>query len=176
MSDQRTLATRLIALRILKDLVADADTAVREELSALMLPGDRATAAVFEADTDFPVAVGHVLKTKGTTGSTTAAVTDIDALLAWCKTHAPTEVQTVELVRPAFQKRLLDAVKADGVWMDTETGECFDVDGITVTPPSSGKPVLQVKPSEGAEALVRSAWRDGRLSVEDVLALPAGAA
>lgn len=174
MSDQRTLATKLIALRVLKDLIAEADTAVREQLSALMLPGDRATAAVFADSSDDAVPVGHVLKTKGTTATMTAAVTDIDSLVAWCKIHCPTEVQTIEVVRPSFQKRLIDEVKVCGGWIIPESGEVLPVDGVMVSAGTLGKPTLQVKPSENAQAIVRSAWQDGRLAVEDVLALPGG--
>lgn len=177
---ERVLATRLIALRVLKDMIAKADEQVREQLSALMLPGDRTTAAVFVQGLEGvpgseAVPVGHVLRTKGTTGTVTAAVTDVDALVQWCQQHVPTEVQTLTVVRPSFQKRLIDDVKAHGGWVDTASGELLEVDGITVTPPTPGKPILQVKPSEGAEEVVRAAWNDGRLTVEDVIALPASA-
>lgn len=172
MSDQRLAATRLIAARILKDLIGEQDTQLRADMQTGMLIGDRATAVVYDTDGE-PVIVGHVQLTKGSS-STTAAVTDPAALLAWVKEHAPTEIQTVESVRLSFQKALLDHVKADGGWVDAETGVLIEVDGITVSPPS-GKPTLVVKPTEVAAEVIKSAWADGRLALTDLTALPSGA-
>lgn len=168
MSD-RIAATRLISARILKDVLSEADSQLRQDMQAGMVVGDRATAVVYENDE--PVVVGHVQLTKGTS-STTAAVTDTDALLAWVKAHCPGEVQTVELVRPAFQKALLDHAKAGG-WPDPQTGELLPVEGVTVTP-ASPRPTLTVKPAEGAADVVRRAWQSGALSLTDLTALPAG--
>lgn len=169
MSD-RLAATRLIAARVLRDLLAEQDSQLRQDMQAGMVVGDRATAVVYENDE--PVVVGHVQLTKGTS-TTTAAVTDAEALLAWVKEHAPTEVQTVELVRPSFQKTLLDQVKSVGGWLDPATGELLDVEGVTVTP-ATPRPTLTVKPTDDAADVVRRAWADGRLSLTDLTALPAG--
>jgi hypothetical protein len=98
---------------------------------------------------------------------------DPDALLTWVKSHVPSEVQTVELVRTSFQKVLLDRVKADGGWYDEETGEIVPVPGVTVTP-GTPRPSLVVKPAEGAAEVIREAWRTGALTVTDLTALPGG--
>jgi len=171
--DTRALATRLVCLRVLKDAIAQADAATRAALQAALLVGDRATAAVTGGDGQ-PVPVGTVTATKGAAGHTTAAVTDPNALIAWCWKHAYSEVQTVTLVRPAFQRRLLDVVKASGGWPDPDTGEILAVPGVTVTSPTPGSPGLMVKPTETADAEVRAAWADGRLRFADLAEIEAG--
>ncbi len=171
--DTRALATRLVALRVLKDAVAAADLATRAALLDALLVGDRATAAVTGPDGE-PVTIGTVTATKPSAGSTTAAVTDMPALLAWCTTYAAEEVQTVTVVRPAFQRKLLDAMKAQGGLLDWQTGQVVPVDGITVAPPTSGQPGLMVKPADNADAEVRAAWADGRLQFADLAAIEDG--
>ena len=172
--DTRALATRLVCLRVLKDAVAQADTATRAALQAALLVGDRATAAVTGEDGQ-PVPVGTVTATKGAAGHTTAAVTDVDAFIAWCWKHAHSEVQTVMVVRPAFQRRLLDVVKEYGGWVEGVTGTVLKVDGVTASPPTPGSPGLMVKPTETADAEVRAAWADGRLQFADLTEITDGA-
>jgi hypothetical protein len=171
MSDQRTNAAQLIALRVLKDVLGERDTAARAEMQAGMVVGDRTTAVVYGPDGG-EIPVGYVLLGKGSS-TTTASVTDAKALLAWVEEHAPSEVETTVMVRPAFQKRLLDAVKADGGWVLPESGELLDVPGVTVNE-ATPRPTLTVKPAENAEAVIREAWSDGRLSLAELTALPAG--
>ncbi len=172
--DTRALATRLVALRVLKDAVAAADLATRAALLDALLVGDRATAAVTGPDGE-PVTIGTVTATKPSAGSTTAAVTDLAALALWCSWHAPTEVQTVQVINSAFQRKLLDACKRDGGWHDPETGEILEVPGVTVTPPTGGQPGLSVRPADNADAEVRAAWADGRLQFADLAAIEDGA-
>ncbi len=171
--DTRALATRLVALSVLKDAVAAADLATRSALLDALLVGDRATAAVTGPDGK-PVTIGTVTATKPSAGSTTAAVTDLDALALWCSWHAPTEVQTVQVINSAFQRKLLDACKRDGGWHDPETGEILAVPGITVTPPTLSRPGLMVKPADNADTEVRAAWADGRLQFADLAAIEDG--
>lgn len=171
--DTRALATRLVCLRVLKDAVAQADTACRAALQAALLVGDRATAAVTGED-GWPVPVGTVTATKGAAGKVTAAVTDMDALVDWCDVNAPDEV--VASVRTSFQRRLLDVVKANGGWPDPASGEILKVPGVTITLPNTpGAPGLMVKPTETADAEIRAAWADGRLRFTDLTELTDGA-
>lgn len=172
--DTRALATRLVALRVLKDAVAVADTATRAALLDALLVGDRATAAVTGPD-GAPVTIGTVTATKPSAGSTTAAVTDPTALVLWCVLYAPTEVKQVHIVNPAFQRKLLDACKRDGGWSYPKTGEIVAVDGITVTPPTGGQLGLSVRRADNADAEVRAAWADGRLRFADLAAIEDGA-
>ncbi len=156
-----SLATSLVASRVLSDLLKAADASLRAQ-AAGMLVGERAVAAIGG------LPIGTVTRTKPRDGSVTAAVTDEAALVAWCDTHAPDEVQTVRSVRVSFQRVLLDAAKTGG-WPDKTTGEVLDVDGVTVTPATTGTPGLMVKPAEDAEAVIRAAWQDGRLALADLL-------
>lgn len=156
-----SLATLLVASRVLSDHLKAVDAALREQ-AGVMLVGERAVAAIG----DLPI--GTVTRTKPRDGSVTAAVTDEAALVAWCDTHAPDEVQTVRSVRVSFQRVLLDAAKTGG-WVDKTSGEVVDVPGITVTPAASGTPGLMVKPADDAEQVIRAAWQDGRLALTDLL-------
>lgn len=56
-------------------------------------------------------------------GQTSARVTDEAAALKWCLDRYPEEVQTVQMIRPAFLKVLLDTAKVDGAGVDRKTGE-----------------------------------------------------
>lgn len=61
-------------------------------------------------------------------GRKTAKVIDEAAALAWCKRAHPDEVMTVEIIRPAYLKMLLDLAKADDApagspGVDPATGE-----------------------------------------------------
>jgi len=58
-------------------------------------------------------------------GRRTAKVTDEAAALAWCLKQYPDEVQTVQVVRPAFLKKLLDVAGSlpVGKGLDPATGE-----------------------------------------------------
>ena len=169
----RTLPTSLVAMAVLKDMLAEADAHVRAELTKQMLPTDRQTAVVYVDDEAVPV--GSVTRKKmDPGGQVTAAVTDIDALVHWCTTHAPDEIEVIVTVRSAFQKRLLDVVKAQGGWPDPMTGEVIAVDGLTLdkTGPSGGGLVVN-KTADGPD-LIRAEIAAGRLTFADVLALPAG--
>ncbi len=159
-----SVATLLVASRVLADQLKAVDAALRAQAGAGMLVGERAVAAV--GDTP----IGTVTRTKPRDGSTTAAVTDEAALIAWCDVHAPTEVQTVRSVRVGFQRVLLDAAK-NGGWVDKATGEVVDVPGVTVTEGAPGAPGLMVKPAEDAEGVLRAAWQDGRLALSELLAI-----
>lgn len=168
----RTLPTSLVAMAVLKDMLAEADAHVRAELTKQMLPGDRQTAVVS------PDGHGHVVgsvtrKKMEPGGQVTAAVTDLDALVRWCTLYAPDEIQTIVTVRPAFQKLLLDFVRHGG-WPDRNTGEVIDVDGIQTTQSGPSGGGLMVTKTDDGPALIRAEIAAGRLTFADVLALPAG--
>lgn len=61
--------------------------------------------------------IGHITLTKG---RRTAKVANDTALLAYVKSHHPTEVETVEQVRPAFLKHLLDDAVKKGAFVDAD--------------------------------------------------------
>ena len=166
----RTLATQLVAVAVLKEMLAEADSDLRARLLAEVLPGAREPAAV-EVDGELVVVGAVTAKKADPGGKVTAAVTDLVALVNWCLIHTPDEIQVT--VRPAFQKRLLDVIKAEGGWVTTD-GELIDVDGIetSLTGPSGGG--LMVTKTDDGPALIRAEIAAGRLTFADVLALPAG--
>lgn len=84
-------------------------------------------------------------------GKRTARVTDEAKALAWCLRAHPEEVQTVQIIRPAYLKMLLELAVADeapagAVGMDPKTGEALPFievqqgsPYVTVTTTSEGK-------------------------------------
>lgn len=169
-ADPRTLALRLIALRVLKDTVGEADATVRQQTQAGMLVGDRVTAALGAE------VIGHVQLTKGRGGSVSAVVEDEAALLAWVTEHHPDEVVTTRSVRRSFLTHLLDTVRAEGVYVDKRSGEAMDLPGVSLSSSADSPPTLAVKPTAGAAEAVRQAWRDGTLTLTDLTAITDGGA
>lgn len=56
-------------------------------------------------------------------GRVTARIADEGAALAWCLRNHPDEVVTVQAIRPAYLKLLLDRAKSEGYGLDATTGE-----------------------------------------------------
>jgi hypothetical protein len=148
-------ATRLLALRVLKDWIAVEDRKLRDEMCAELVVGERYSGLLDPADKE--TLLGFVQLTKARESAT---VTDSDALLAWVEAHCPGEVVTTRSVRPAFVTALLASVKADGGWIDPGTSELLEVDGIAVR---TGSPTLTVKPTAEADGLVSEALAARRL-------------
>ena len=168
-----SLPTQLVAIAVLTDMLAEATTELKAQLKPQMLPGDRQTAVVYDADGK-PVTVGGVTRTViDPGGKRVAAVTDINALVRWCEVHAPDEVQTIVTVRPAFQRRLVDVVKAEGGWV-TADGEIVFPDGVKLSTSDPSGGILQTTKSAAGPDLIRAEILAGRLTFADVLALPAG--
>ena len=169
-----SLPTQLVAIAVLTDMLTEATTELKAQLQQQMLPGDRQTAVVYDADGK-PVTVGGVTRTVIDPGGKPAAsITDINALVEWCKVHAPDEVETIVTVRPAFQKKLLGVANALGGWFDKDSGEMMQPDGVKlgITAPSGG--ILQTTKTAAGPDLIRAEILAGRLTFADVLALPAG--
>lgn len=79
-------------------------------------------------------------------------------LLNWVREAHPTEVETVERIRPAF----LSLIKADS----EAAGEpCFrgelDIPGVNV-----GEPYPMVRKADGADELVEKLWASGAFSLD----------
>ncbi|SNR32772.1 hypothetical protein [Blastococcus mobilis] len=150
-------ATRLLALRVLKDWIAVEDRKLRDEMCAELVVGERYSGLLDPADKES--LLGFVQLTKA---RETASVVDPEALLAWVEEHCPSEVITTRSVRPAFVQALLASVKADGGWVDPETSELLEVKGVEVR---TGSPTLTVKPTAEADALVAEALAARRLQL-----------
>jgi hypothetical protein len=99
-----------------------------------------------------------------------ATVTGEAQFLAWARDNAPTEVVTVEQVRPSFASLVLESVKKNGGWLDKSDGEYKPVPGVTA---SEGDPYPKVDLSGDAGAVIAAAWRDGQVDIRQMLALPA---
>lgn len=154
----REVATRLLAIKTVWDWLAKEERDLRDGLAAGLMVGERVPGALDPDDPD--TLLGFVQLTKG---RETTTVTDPAALLAWCEEHAPGEVVTTRSVRPAFITALLASVKADGGWIHPETYELVPVDGVDYR---AGAPVLTVKATAEADALVAEALASRRLAIE----------
>lgn len=148
MSELERATVRAAVLKILNDRVYAAFKAAKDEVASHLGPEGRKNA----------VLEGNKLASVSVSKSGRITVTNEPALLRWVQENYPTEIETVERVRPAF----LDLIKKD-----TEAaGEpCFrgelDVPGISV-----GEPYPLVRKAPGADELVEALWRSGRLSVD----------
>jgi hypothetical protein len=101
-------------------------------------------------------------------------VIDEPGFLAWCKQEHPSEVEEfvaapVESVRPAWRKALLARLDVvDGRAVDTKTGRVLDF--IEMAEPAP--PVTTMTFKTGGREQVAAAYRDGRLALSELLALP----
>lgn len=62
-------------------------------------------------------------------GRRTAKLVDEGAALFWCKLRYPEEVATIQVIRPAFLKKLMDvagSLPAESKGLDPATGEILD--------------------------------------------------
>jgi hypothetical protein len=95
----------------------------------------------------------------------TAYVHDPGALVEWCMSRYPSEVQTIAQLRPAFQAALLARLHIEGSSaVDTATGE--EVPGLAVRPGGIAKS-LSIRPSPEASAVFAEV---GRQMLERLLA------
>lgn len=161
---RRDLAVRLVAIRVLKDRLTQHENSLRAAVREAMVEGDRDVCVVDVGDGGKPLPVGTVGLAKA---AESWRVTDTAALLEWVKANRPTEVVSVEQVRPAYVTALLAQVKADGGIAD-DNGELVEVPGVECR---TGEPTLQVKPNHDAARLVETAWNAGTLTMADLLAV-----
>lgn len=145
----RDIARDLAVLKVLSERLREAKALLETQARELMEPSDR---SAVNLDGEL---VGTVTLV---TGRHSARVTDPTALTEWVRQNHPTEVQTVETVRPSFLSVLLDEAKAAGVAVDTATGEA--VPGIDV---SLGQPYPMIRLTADADAIVSVAWQADRL-------------
>lgn len=160
----RDLAVQLLAIKVTQERLTKLDRQLREQSAAGLMVGERVSGALDPADA--ATLLGFVQLTKGRESVT---VTDTDAVLAWAEEHAPAEVVTTRRVRPSFLTALTAAVKRDGGWVHPGTSEVLEVPGIAAT---VGAPVLTVKPTAEADALVAQALADRRLQLTPAPATP----
>jgi hypothetical protein len=95
--------------------------------------------------------------------SKSAYVTDENALLAWVLAEHPEQMELV--IRPSYQKGLLDAAEKAGQPVDPSTGEV--VPGIAV---KTTTPYVSIRFKPGAKEAVAAAWRAGELAGVEIVA------
>jgi hypothetical protein len=155
----RDVATRLIALKVVKDWLAKEERELRDDLAAGLMVGERVPGALDASDPE--TLLGFVQLTKA---RESVSVTDKEAFMEWVAEHAPQEIVTIparEDVRTSFVAAVTTAVKRDGGWV-TPDGELITVDGVEVT---TGAPILTVKAVAEADGLVKDALASRRLEL-----------
>ncbi|WP_435586086.1 hypothetical protein [Micromonospora aurantiaca (nom. illeg.)] len=174
MSAVQQQAMRAAVLKALMDEVRKAYDAARAEAdnSLVELNGELGVTTIEVRLPGYGAAVAQVTLTEPKTGF----VVDEGKFVDWCRLEHPTEVQTtvpapVDTVRPAFRKALLSRmrVERDGTVVDGETGRVLDFVEVAEPPPPST--TLTFK--KGGREEVAAAYRDGRLALPELLALPA---
>lgn len=90
-------------------------------------------------------------------GRVSVTVTDDAAFTKWVQDRYPTEIVTVEAVRPAFRTKLIEYAKKHGEPVDPGSGEV--VPGLQV---AYGDPHLAVAPTAEAHDLAGELVRAGR--------------
>ncbi|MET8352621.1 hypothetical protein [Micromonospora sp. NPDC005206] len=174
MSEIRQEAMRAAVLKALMDEVKKVYDAARAEADGRLIELNGAigvkTIEVRLPGYDQPVAQVTLSEPKS------GYVVDEAGFLAWCKQEHPSEVAVttpapVESVRPAWRKALLGRMKVeqDGTVVDGETGRVLDFVEVAEPPPPST--TLTFK--KGGREEVARAYRDGRLALPELLALPA---
>jgi hypothetical protein len=143
------VALALVVLKVLGEQVKTGESAAKREVAGAALPGDRTTAVLPDG-----TPVGTVGQAKGRIN---ARVTDREKFTAFVQDAYPGEVELVPTVRPAFEKRVLDACKANKAPVDANGAE---VPGVEV---GVGDPYTTVKLGEDAHELVAAAYQSGQL-------------
>lgn len=140
-------AATLALCRWLKTKIVEWEAAAKQQLS--LLTGERKAAVVGGK------VIGHVTMTKG---RRSARVADDGALLEYVKTRHPTEVETVEQVRPAFLKHLLDDAAKKGALVDSD-GVVYD--GLIVV--VDGDPYPMSRLADDADTVIAALLAAGQL-------------
>lgn len=146
---ERVLATAV--LKVLGDLVIAEKNAERDQVAAILAPGDRLTPRLPDG-TAVPGA-----RVRVDPGKVSLNVVDERALLAWLAKHHPTEVETVQRARPAWLEKIRSTVRIDGPVPDAN-GE--PIPGLDA---KIGDPYTVVTADDDAAAALIDAWRAGAL-------------
>ena len=157
--NDRELAARLIAIRVMKDWLSAEDRRLREQAGEALMVGERVSGALDPADKE--TLLGFVQLTKP---RESVSVTDKEAFTEWVAAVAPSELVEIPArtdVRSSFVQAVLNEVKAHGGWI-SPNGELLSPDGVEVT---TGQPIITVKPTAEADGLVRDALAGGRLQL-----------
>jgi hypothetical protein len=171
MSSEREIdAARLVAIRVMRDMLAEVDQDTRARMLAEMLPGAREVAAVGPERTP----VGAVTRSKPGKDKTAARVTDAERFQAWVVKMHPHQI--VFSVDPTYTRSLLSKIDSDPDYETCdENGEVLSLPpGVDVVTTPGAVSSLRVLPDDCAADVIRAALAAGELAMVDLLALPAG--
>ena len=170
MSLKDALRAALIG-KLLKELVAEADTAGRSEALAHLLAAHEAL-GVKSVDVTLPD--GTKVGTATLTAPAAGISVDEAAFMRWVQAEHPTEV--VPAVRESFRRVVRSRLKiVDGKVIDKSTGEV--VPWASVRAAAERPTSFSVRYADGGREAIETAWREGRLNPLDHLTgrtLPAG--
>jgi hypothetical protein len=168
-------AARAAVLKALADLILTAGRDARDEADADLLAAYTAD-GVTAKEIRLPGVDRPVAKLSLSPGKTGLLLNE-EALLAWCRVHAPTEVVEEKVVvaasvRPAYVAALTARLQVG------EGGRVFDPDTGDVVPFArvvpAGAPRIAMTFPAGGRGAIAGAYRDGALTLPQVLALTAG--
>lgn len=155
MTSPKDAARKLLAQRVVIDLMAQLHGDAKSSLVELLDVGDRFSAA-YKGDV-----FGVTWMNKG---RTSAAVSDMDKLARWVAEKYPTEVVSKPVIREAFLAAILDKSKDAGEpCMPDGT---LDVPGVRV---STGDAYLSMKPAAEAAAVVARMVADGVFPINEMV-------
>lgn len=153
----RTLAGRAVVAKVFVEEATRLAKAIRDVVEPGLEPGEHITAQLGDG-----TRVGKVRRNER---SVVAVTTDPDALLKWCQTNRPDEVQQVPTIRPAFLEYLRKQCKEHGYAFDAEGAIIPGIEG------QEGSASYVVSPSPEGKALIQAKLSD--LIASGVLELPA---
>ena len=143
MTDTRTLAAKLAALKYLGDLVKAETDATKAALMDSMDEGDRKTATI--TIDGQPIDIGTISRTRASATSE-LAITDEDALIEWVREHGGEGIRTIEALTDWKTAELLAHAKATG---ELSPG----MDMVTRTRPSYVSARLSPQQADALDAL-----------------------
>jgi hypothetical protein len=150
-TDPRDAVTRLLAIGVVQRELAEEERRLRKTIPDLLPVGDRLSGRLFAG----AAPIGTVTMAEG---SEVVKITDDAAFFSWVLENYPEQIEQVPRVRPAFQSRVLAAVKAEGCYPNAATGEADKVPGVVV---EKGDPKPMVKPLPAARSAVLEWIRSG---------------
>jgi hypothetical protein len=160
-------ALRAAILKTLADDVGDEITAVKASVVEALQEADIERMSVRLPDGTKVASMPLVGGEEG------PRITDPVKFIAWVKQAHPSAIE--ETVRDGYKKQLMDAMRKAGRPVDPATGEM--VPGVAFLPTTKYTRVDFTDGDISGRERIRRAWRDGVISLPEVLgavALPAG--
>ena len=152
---------------VLKTLADDVEAALKDGKTVLEALMDGMGVKSLTAKLPDGTEVGTVTRAGG---KTSPRITDPGKFLAWVSEVHPSETEVV--VRDGYRKVLLESMAKAGRAVDPHTGEA--VPGVEFAETTAYLSVTFARGDVPGREHIRRAWRDGVISVPDMLALPAG--